>query len=180
MTTKVCFRCKVEKELDEFYVHKRMADGHLNKCKSCTRGDSKKRHDVLVNDPEWYEKEKERHRDKYYRLGYKEKHKPTSEEKKETIDRYKERYPEKHKAKTATRRMERKEGCHLHHWSYNEEHYTDIIELSEKDHYFLHRHIVYDQERMMYRRTDNNQLLDTKELHIEYINQLKEDGKKSF
>lgn len=36
---KTCFRCHHEKLLAEFYRHPRMADGHLNKCKVCTRMD---------------------------------------------------------------------------------------------------------------------------------------------
>jgi len=32
-----------------------------------------------------------------------------------------------------------------------------------------HRFLVYDQERMMYRRYDTNELLDTKEIHLEFI-----------
>jgi len=36
---KVCFRCGKEKPFIDFYKHPRMADGHLNKCKTCTKKD---------------------------------------------------------------------------------------------------------------------------------------------
>lgn len=37
---KKCFKCGIEKELSEFYLHKKMKDGHLNKCKVCTKKDT--------------------------------------------------------------------------------------------------------------------------------------------
>lgn len=39
---KTCFRCLKEKSLDDFYKHPDMADGHLGKCKECTRVDANK------------------------------------------------------------------------------------------------------------------------------------------
>ena len=37
MKTKRCIRCSATKPLAEYYAHREMADGRLNKCKECCR-----------------------------------------------------------------------------------------------------------------------------------------------
>ena len=40
---KNCFKCNTTKDIDDFYEHPQMGDGHLNKCKDCTKADVSKR-----------------------------------------------------------------------------------------------------------------------------------------
>lgn len=172
MTTKICFKCNEDKPLSEYYKHKQMGDGHLNKCKSCTKKDTKERTEINISTPEGLEKERARHRDKYYRLDYREKHKPTSEKKKEFMKRYREKYPEKYKAKNISQRLiPLIFGNEFHHWSYNIEHAKDVIELSPRDHAKIHRFIKYDQKTFMYKDLNGN-LLDTREKHQELIDKV--------
>ncbi len=164
---KKCFKCGIWKTLDRFYKHPQMGDGHLNKCIRCAKNDVRDREKILKENPNWVKKERKRHREKYYRLNYKEKHKPTASYKKAMMKAYRNKYPEKYFAKNRVQRMVTPSGFEKHHWSYNEEHYKDIIFLTRKDHSKLHRYTIYDQERMMFRSLEGI-LLDTKEEHLRY------------
>lgn len=170
---KKCFKCEISLPISEFYKHKGMSDGHLNKCKICTKKDVILNESKLKEDPEWVLKEKKRGRDKYHRLGYGEIYRPTTESKRKNIEKYFKKFPEKRLAQRYVGRfLKTSSEFNLHHWSYNEKDWLDVIEITAKNHMFLHRYIVYDQERMMYRDLDGI-LLDTKDKHLKYYSECK-------
>lgn len=57
---KKCFKCNIKKDINLFYNHKGMKDGHLNKCIDCTKKDikvfSKKPIGLLKNYDEYRQK----------------------------------------------------------------------------------------------------------------------------
>ncbi len=163
---KTCFKCGVTKPLSEFYAHRYMSDGHLGKCKDCAKAAEAARYHAKMKDPHWREKENLRARIK----NNSRQSKPVPPEKRrEYAKAWKDRFPEKKKATAKTHRMPKRKEHHLHHWSYLEEHQKDVIELHHREHKKAHRFLVYDQERMMYRRSDTMELLDTKEGHEAFI-----------
>lgn len=152
--------------LIDFYKHSKMLDGHLNKCKECTKNDTKAKYLQNKQNADYIKKERKRGRIKYRNL-YSDKINPSNIER---VKKYFEKYPEKYKVRNISSKIKNQDkSLEKHHWSYNLEDAKSIIWLNKKDHKKAHRFIIYDQERMMYRRIDNNILLDTYETHEKYI-----------
>lgn len=58
MEEKQCMKCGIIKPLSEFYSHKYTADGHLNKCKMCTKSDVHKNYKMKAIYYREYDKER--------------------------------------------------------------------------------------------------------------------------
>lgn len=151
ISTKVCFKCGVEKSIEEFYKHPQMLDGHLNKCKDCARKDVSRNTAKRSQDLAWRIKERARGREKYFRLGYKER---------------KMRHPE---TRSVMRYFKSRgiqlQGCEYHHWNYNLLH--DVIVLPINIHRKLHNLIQYDEDSKCFYH--NGILLGSKQDHINLI-----------
>ena len=149
---KTCFKCSRTLAIAEFYKHPQMSDGHLNKCKFCTRLDAHQRREKMLNDPSWVEMEANRQRVKNRESN--------------------KLHPEIHRARRAVRSLGRSSDFHLHHWSYLPEHKLDVFKLTPEDHRKAHRHMVYDQEQFQYRRASTMVLLDSRAAHEQFLREL--------
>lgn len=153
--TKICFKCHRELPLTMFYKHPQMADGHLNKCKECTKRDVHEKYMDNSQKEEWVEKERERGREKYHRLGYK--------------DVYKRNHPETSNVKRNLRKLIYVPStCEIHHWNYNL--LYDVFILDKRIHSRFHKKVLFDEESKCF--LYNGELLDTKEKHEKAIREI--------
>ena len=91
MTMKACFKCGAVRQLDEFYRHPRMADGHLNKCKDCTKLDALNRRLSKIDQIRAYDRERA--------------HLPhRAELRRETLENWRSEHPARARAQAAVRR----------------------------------------------------------------------------
>ncbi len=77
---KICLKCKIEKDLDEFYLHSSSPDGHMNWCIDCA---TKYRHEHKKEKAEYmkkYAKKNAQHISEYQK-EYRESHKDERKEK---------------------------------------------------------------------------------------------------
>mgnify|MGYP003650423113 CR=1 FL=1 len=147
---KVCFKCGNNKSLGSFYKHKGMKDGFLNKCKDCTKKDSKERSEILSKDPNWIESERKRQREKYKRLNYKDKQLKWDKDK-----------PWKRTStyKNLSRNKKTPKGFELHHWNYNDGFLESCFLMSIKEHKKLHTLITLDIEERIFKCNQDGKYL---------------------
>lgn len=159
--TKRCFKCGIEKPLSEFYKHPKMGDGHLNKCKECTKNDTRKDYDMKSKNEKWVEKERARGREKYHRLNYIKNSSNCRTSKELGINR--------NTNSKLKRRGYNLNGKEAHHWNYNNP--NSIILLSRKAHHRLHKYIIVSRnDKFCY--TLDGICLDTEEKTLKYYTEI--------
>jgi hypothetical protein len=157
---KICFKCKIEKEVSFFYKHSAMGDGYLGKCKDCAKNDSVIRYNKLSLNEDFVEKERERCREKYNRLNYYDYHKKSLIAKPwKDLSIYKNLH----------KKFKCEKGIELHHWNYNNEFLEDVFFMNIKSHRRLHKKLIFDNNLLIF-KTKDGILLDSKEKHESFIN----------
>lgn len=158
---KRCFKCGEVKPLSEFYKHPQMADGHLNKCKECTKKDVFENYAEKSKDDVWMEKERSRGREKYHRLGYYSKGMGGNMAMLNKLEG------------TTSKRLRVRgydtNGKEAHHWNYNEP--KSVLLLSRKAHRRIHRHITVNYKDK-YCYTKDGERLDTIEKSLAYYREI--------
>lgn len=149
---KKCKYCHLEKSKSLFYKGQ-------GECKECTKKRVKLRYLKLSENEDYMTKERERSREKYHRLGYKNKQKEWDKDKP---------WKSTQKYKNLHRKFKIPKGFELHHWNYNDEFLEDVFLLEIKEHRKLHTTLTFDKDKLIF-IGENGMLLDSREKHFKYL-----------
>lgn len=153
MSIKKCFKCGEVKDLTLYYKHSQMADGHLNKCKECTKRDSNKHRDDNLEKVREYDRNRPNRVERVKTSG------DRAKVLRRTDKDFKLKLSARCAVKSAIRngRLIKSACCTVckdtntplegHHWSYLEENWLDVIWLCSKCHGEEHARIN-KQERI--------------------------------
>jgi hypothetical protein len=155
---KKCFKCGIIKPLDEYYKHKKMLDGHLNKCKECAKTDANSHRVNNLEKVKEYdrirgltEKRKQKTKDYQNKLKINDPDKWRAMRNK-ACRKYKEKHREKYIANSRVRYAIStgkiiKKSCSICGDSYSEAHHPDykkpleVVWLCDKHHKKVHKEI---------------------------------------
>ena len=152
METQKCFKCHVVKPMSEFYAHPRMANGHLGKCKECTKQDVLENRIAHLSAVREYDRERGKlpHRKAANALRQRMPH--VKEQHQKALKEYAARFPERKRATTMIhnalrdKKLSRPTRCELcgsrckpvaHHFDYDRP--LDVVWLCISCHNQLHR-----------------------------------------
>jgi len=99
-TSKPCIKCLIEKPLEAFHRHHRMADGHLNTCKECACAYVRQHR---VDNPDYYKTYEKERRDLPHRIALRAEYAQTPEGReshRRSKDKWKVEHPNQLKAHT--------------------------------------------------------------------------------
>ena len=147
METKKCFKCGKTLPLTEFYKHPKTADGYLNKCKGCTKKDTRSNYSKNSENYEWVNNERTRGREKYKRLY-------------SNGNSFGEKYKKIMSNHNAKRDLKQRgydtNGKEAHHWNYNEP--KQVFLLSPRAHRKIHKFIIVNYDDGFCYTLDGNKL----------------------
>lgn len=160
-TLKTCFKCGEEKPYSEFYKHSKMADGHLGKCKTCTKQDVAEHRAAHIEKVKEYDRNRPNSVERTLKACIKTKCRRQIDPLfKERINEQKRKSREASPLKTKARhtlsnairdgKVLRPSSCsscnksctpHGHHWSYEEPYWLDVVWLCTKCHGEEHKRL---------------------------------------
>ena len=166
MNYKKCFKCGRILPLSYFYVHHKMKDCHLNKCKDCTKKDVHKHYKKISEDETFMNKERTRGREKYKRLGYVSKRSRTM-----LLTNHGGARNIHRRLSTLGVDLENRE---CHHWNYNFP--LSVFVLSRKAHKLLHKHLVLNIYTGIFSTDSGEEILTLEQAKQVYKNIFKSLG----